>query len=96
MLRDEVIQALKEHRRKLSKYGVKSVAIFGSVARAEQTSTSDVDLLVEFERPVGLFVFVDLRDYLESILDKKVDLVTKQALHPKLKNQIIKQLKYAY
>lgn len=96
MLRDDVIKVLTEHQKELSKYGVKSIAIFGSVARAEEKSTSDVDLLVEFDQPVGLFLFVDLRDYLQALLDHNVDLVTKQALHPQLKEQILKELQYVY
>ncbi len=56
MKRDEIIRILNEHRAELAKqYGVKSLALFGSVARDEATPASDVDLLVEFDRPVGLF-----------------------------------------
>jgi predicted nucleotidyltransferase len=55
MKRDEVIRVLREHRGELrEQFGVKSLALFGSVARDEATGTSDVDLLVEFERPIGL------------------------------------------
>ena len=56
MKRDEVLKILADHRDELrQQFGVKSLALFGSVARDEATETSDVDLLVEFERPVGLF-----------------------------------------
>ena len=56
--RDSVLKILAEHRDELhQRFGVKSLALFGSVARGEATETSDVDLLVEFEHPVGLFHF---------------------------------------
>jgi predicted nucleotidyltransferase len=59
MQRDNVLKILAEHRDELhQRFDVKSLALFGSVARGEATETSDVDLLVEFERPVGLFHFL--------------------------------------
>ena len=60
------------------RFGVSSIAIFGSYARGEETELSDVDILVEFERPIG-WEIVDLKDYLESLLGVRVDLITKNA-----------------
>ncbi len=76
------------------KYFVKEIGIFGSVARGEQTVMSDVDILVEFSEPVGFFVFLDLEDFLTRTLGKKVDLVTKRALKPAVKDQILKDAIY--
>jgi len=74
---------------------VKSLAIFGSVARNEATAGSDIDILVEFGQPVGLFEFVRIKARLEKILDRPVDLVTPEALKKQLKEQILKEAVYA-
>ncbi|QDA32428.1 nucleotidyltransferase family protein [Thermococcus indicus] len=75
----EIEAILKEHKEELRRrFGVSSIAIFGSYARGEETELSDVDILVEFERPIG-WEIVDLRDYLESLLGIEVDLITKNA-----------------
>ena len=76
-----------------SKYGVKNLAIFGSVSRGDDTSDSDVDILVEFEKPIGI-QFVDLAIELEKILKKRVDLVSRNAIKPKYFSQIKSELKY--
>ncbi|NJE03347.1 nucleotidyltransferase [Thermococcus sp. MV11] len=76
----EIEAILREHKEELRRrFGVSSIAIFGSYARGEQTELSDVDILVEFERPIG-WEIVDLKDYLESLLGVEVDLVTKNAV----------------
>ena len=74
--------------------GVKSLALFGSTARNEATSTSDVDILVEFDRSVGLFEFVRLKLLLEEMLNRKVDLVTPDAIHPALRDRILSEAIY--
>jgi len=60
------------------KYKVKSIGVFGSVARGDNTKKSDVDVLVEFSEPIGLFKFIGLENYLSDVLERKVDLVTKK------------------
>ena len=74
-----VSQLFKDHHDDLHQRGVKSLAVFGSVARGEANQASDIDMLVEFERPVGLFEFIRLKYYLESLTDCRVDLVTPDA-----------------
>ena len=92
---EDVQKILRVHRKELSeKYGVKRIGIFGSYSRNEQRIDSDVDILVEFERPVGLITFVRLQEYLERLLGVKVDLVTKGALKKRLKERILKEVKY--
>ena len=92
MTRDEVLSTLAENREALAPFGVKSLAVFGSVARNEATAASDVDLLVEFDRPVGLFDFVRLQHRLEEILGvPKVDLVTPAGLREPMREQILKE-----
>ena len=76
------------------KYGVKSLAVFGSFARGEEKPDSDMDILVEFSRPVGFFTFLDLEQHLSDKLGIKVDLVTKNALKPKIGKRILHELVY--
>ena len=96
MLSTEVFEILKTHKKELNKLGVKTIAIFGSVVRDENTPESDIDVLVNFDPEKGLFVFVDLNHFLETILHRKVDLVTQRALHPALRDSILDEVKYAF
>ena len=90
MKRSKVISILNKHRQVLSdRYGVRSLALFGSVARDEATPASDVDLLVDFDRSVGLFGLFALQDYLETILGCPVDLGTPDSLKPRLREEIL-------
>jgi predicted nucleotidyltransferase len=92
MKREDVVRILKAHQSELRKqYGVKSLALFGSVAREEAQPDSDVDLLVEFDRPVGLFAFIGLQQYLEAQLGRKVDLGTLRSLKPRLKASVLQE-----
>jgi predicted nucleotidyltransferase len=89
MKREQVLRILKEQNLQLAKqYGVKSLALFGSVERDEATSASDVDLLVEFNRPVGYFGLFALQDYLEKLLDCPVDLGTHDSLKPYIRERM--------
>jgi len=87
--RDELIALLRSREAELAGYGVRELALFGSVARDQARPDSDVDLLVEFDRPVGLFAFLDLQEYLEGLLGRPVDLVTRPALKPQLRERIL-------
>lgn len=79
----------------MKKFGVRSISIFGSVARNKVGRQSDVDLLVEFEKPVGLFEFARLQMYLEEVLGRKVDLVTPEALRKELRETILREAIHA-
>lgn len=75
-----------------SVYRVRSLELFGSVARGEAKIRSDVDLLVEFEdgdKPVSLLEFIELRDFLSDMLGWRVDLVEKHTLRPTLREEIL-------
>ena len=74
------------------RFGVQSLALFGSVARDEATAKSDVDLLVEFNRPVGYFGLFALQDYLEQLLGCPVDLGTPDSLKPHLRERVQDEL----
>lgn len=82
---EEIKLLLAKRKQELrDKYNVKSIGIFGSVVRGDNMETSDVDILVEFEAPIGLD-FVELADYLENLMGVKVDLVSKGAVKRKQK-----------
>jgi len=86
----------KNHQELTDQYGVKSLAMFGSVGRDEAKPGSDIDLLVEFDRPVGLFGLFALQNRLEEILGCKVDLGTQNSLKPRLRQSVSSDLIYVY
>ncbi|HHG75012.1 MAG TPA: nucleotidyltransferase [Persephonella sp.] len=89
----EIKQTLKERMPEIrEKFGVKNLYIFGSYVRGEQTPESDIDILVEFEKGKKTFDnYMDLKFYLEDLLGKKVDLVIKESVKPKLKKYIYEE-----
>ena len=89
MTRGEVVDKLTAHRDELRQMGVVSLTLFGSAAREEASEESDIDLLVEFDRVVGVFHFFRVQHFLEEILGvPKVDLVQRGAVHPALRDSI--------
>ncbi len=89
MERDKTLTLLKSNKRQLKKFGVGSIFLFGSMARGQARKRSDIDLLVDFTRPIGLFEYARLKMYLEELLGRKVDLVTRQALRKELRENIL-------
>ncbi|MGQ0829805.1 MAG: nucleotidyltransferase family protein [Bacteroidota bacterium] len=90
----DIRNALSVNKKRLfDKYGLRRLAIFGSYTRNQQNDNSDVDILVEFEKPVGI-EFIDLALDLENILHTKVDLVSKNGLKPKYFQSISAELNY--
>ncbi len=86
---NDVKKALAAHESELKEQGVKSLAVFGSVARGEAGPDSDVDLLVEFERSIGLFHFIHVKDFLGELLQgAHVDLVMREAVYEELKEDV--------
>ena len=97
MKRDEVLRILAAHREQLRReYDVKSLALFGSAVRNEATEASDVDLLVEFDRQIGLFHLIATEQHLEDLLGTKVDLVLRRAVLPELKDRIFSEAMDAF
>jgi predicted nucleotidyltransferase len=74
------------------KYNIKEIGIFGSYLRQEETDESDLDILVEFSRPIGFFKFLELEEYLQQLLGMKVDLVSKKALKPRIGKRILEEV----
>lgn len=93
MKKSHLLQILADNRQKLTSLHVKSLSVFGSVARDEATRSSDVDLLVEFEdgHPNGLFEFISVRNYLEDLLGCRVDLVMADGLRKEFREQVLKE-----
>ena len=91
MRRDEALRVLREHRAEIRAYGIERLSLFGSVARDEALSGSDVDLLAQFrpEAEVGLFEVVRLKARLEELLGIPVDLVTEDALKRDLRERVL-------
>ena len=84
---DRIRVVLAGHKQELrERFKVKDVGVFGSYVKGKQRKKSDIDKLVEFEEPVGLFDFIGLEEYLASLLGVKVDLVSKKALKPRIGN----------
>ena len=94
MNKHEVVTKLQQVKPYLQQeYAVKTVGLFGSFADGTHTDNSDVDIMVEFERPVG-WQFFTLEKYLEKTLNRKIDLVTANAVKEQLKPFIINQIQY--
>ena len=90
--RSEIKRKLKEIKPILtSEFNVKRIGIFGSYAKSEQNKNSDIDMLVEFSKPIG-WKFFTLEKYLEDLFKTKIDLVTKRALKKQLKKAILNQV----
>lgn len=89
--KQHVLDVIKAHQDSLHKFAVHTLFLFGSVARDEATPTSDIDLLVEFNQPVGLFTLLKLQSYLEELLGYSVDLGTPNSLRPHLKATVLQE-----
>jgi len=93
--RDFILKVLKQKQGDLVAMGVESLALFGSVARDEAHGNSDVDFLVSFRQsPVTFDVFMDVKIFLEDLLDRAVDLVIADALHPRIKPYVTQDAVY--
>lgn len=90
MKRKDAIEILSARRSDLHReFGVRSLALFGSVARDEAGEGSDVDVLVEFDRPTGLFGLIRLQQHLEVLLGCKVDVGTAAGLRPRIRERVL-------
>lgn len=94
MTKQEAIQILAHNKKRLNDFHVTSLSLFGSIVRDEVGPNSDIDILVEFNKNahVGLFELFRLQTFLSDILGYKADLVTPDALHPMLKDDILREV----
>jgi len=89
----EIKRTLSAHRNELTeRFSVKEIGVFGSFVRGEQSGDSDLDMLVEFEKPVGFFKFLELEEHLELLLGTKIDLVSRKALKPRIGERILQEV----
>jgi len=94
MTKKDILSKLKEIKPNLYKdYAVREIGLFGSFSDGSYTEESDIDILVDLERPIG-WKFFSLELYLEKIFNRKIDLVTKNALKEQIKEDILKQVTY--
>jgi predicted nucleotidyltransferase len=89
-IREVLRKCLPEIR---EKYGVTSIGVFGSYARGEASPDSDIDIIIELDRPIG-WELVELSDYLEFQLQRPVDLVIKRSLNPLIRDAILSEVQY--
>src|SRR5207249_8035272 len=87
--REDIVTILRDSRPLLEVFGVARLSLFGSFARDEGRQDSDVDRLVEFTRPIGLFQFLHLQQQLTERIGRRVELVTPGALKPQLRDRIL-------
>ncbi len=91
----DIKDILAEHKLEIQrKFKIKKIGVFGSYTRGKHNKKSDIDILVEFSEPVGLFEFMDLEEYLQSLFGVKVDLVSKKALKPHIGERILREVIY--
>jgi len=95
MGKQEIIKIIRNKKPEMeSRYGVQRLGLFGSYVRGRQRKKSDIDILVTFNRDIDLFDFLDLRKYLESQLQTKVDLVMETALKPAIGKRMLSEVEY--
>jgi predicted nucleotidyltransferase len=92
MNRDEALSLLEAHRDDIASFGIRSLALFGSVARDEAGPESDVDVLVEFDDPLTFARYMNLKLYLEDLLGRRVDLIDALALKPRARPYVEREL----
>ena len=89
---EEIKVIIAKHEDEIKgKYGLKEIGIFGSYVKGKQEETSDVDILVKFEKPVSLLQIVSLENYLSDIVGIKVDVVPKKNIRAELKESILRE-----
>lgn len=92
--RKYILEKLSELKPILQReYSVKQIGLFGSFSDNSNTNESDIDLLIEFEKPIG-WKYFSLEIYLENVFGRKIDLVTKNALKKQLRDTILSQVQY--
>jgi hypothetical protein len=93
---EKIIELIRKNKDNLKNtYNIEKIGIFGSFAKDNQNDSSDIDILVEFSEPIGYFKFIELEQFLEKVLGKKVDLATKNSLKLSIKKEVLKDTIYA-
>lgn len=90
MTRDQILRTIEENRERLRELGVRELSLFGSFARGEGNNSSDIDFLVDLN-PKSFDRYMDLKEFLESLFGRRVDLVMKSALKSRLRESILRE-----
>src|SRR3989304_6990062 len=92
---EEIKELLLKHKEEFRKqFGLKEIGIFGSYIRGEQNEGSDIDILIELEKPISFVRFMKLENALSELLGVRVELVTKKALKPNIGKRILQEVQY--
>ena len=92
---EEIKEILQKHKDELKEqYGLKEIGIFGSYVKGEQNEESDLDILIELEKPIGFVKFMKLENVLSRLIGIRVELVTKKALKPYIGQRILQEVEY--
>lgn len=92
---EEIKKVLQKHREEFrEQYGLKEIGIFGSYVKGEQKEKSDIDMLIELEKPIGFVRFMRLENALSQLLGVRVEMVTRKALKPHIGKRILQEVKY--
>ena len=92
---NEIRQVLSLQKQSICEiYRITEIGIFGSYARGDETETSDIDILVDYETAPTLIMLVELRDYLSQLFGIKVDIVTKNGLKPRIRDRVLAEVVY--
>ena len=95
---EDVLEILRTHERELRVRGVSHAAVFGSVARAEATAVSDVDVMIELDErhDMGIFEYARLKLYINDLLNGAADVVNRRTLKPLLRDSILRDAIHAF
>lgn len=98
MDRQEIIDVLRRHEGELQRKGVMHAGVFGSRARGEGRPDSDIDILIDLapDTRLGVFDYVDLKDYIAGMFETRVDVATRQGLKPYLRQSVLDDLVHAF
>lgn len=91
-----MLEILRRHEGELRRRGVAHAAVFGSVARGDATATSDIDVLVDIDQPIGVFAFAGIGLYLGDVLACDVDVANRKTLKPRLRDAILRDAVEAF
>ena len=92
---DEIKEVLLRHKEAFrEQYGLKEIGLFGSYVRGEWGTESDLDILIELEKPIGCVKFLRLENALSQLLGMRVEIVTKKALKPHIGKRILEEVRY--
>ena len=92
---EEIKEVLQKHKEEFrEQYGLKGIGVFGSYIKGEQKEKSDLDILIELDKPIGFVRFMRLESALSKLLGVRVEMVTRKALKPHIGKRILQEVKY--